>query len=109
MDWLDITLSILEAAIVVIPLVVALVKYVRKAYQEKNWSKMMNLLVQLMEEAEAKFVDGATKKDYVMALIKASAESINYDVDMDLISEMIDNLCDMSKVVNPPEKMADTK
>ena len=35
-----------------------------------------------------------------MAMVKASADFINYPVDEDALSKMIDSLCDMSKVVN---------
>lgn len=56
----------------------------------------------LMKEAEKKFDTGAEKKEYVMSMIKASADTINYDIDMDAISDLIDSLCSMSKVVNAP-------
>lgn len=29
------------------------------------------------------------------------ADGINYDIDYDAIADMIDSLCDMSKVINP--------
>lgn len=56
----------------------------------------------LMKEAEKKFDTGAEKKEYVMSMIKASADTINYDIDMDAISDLIDSLCSMSKVINAP-------
>ena len=34
------------------------------------------------------------------AMVKASADYINYPVDEDTLSKMIDSLCDMSKIVN---------
>ena len=34
-------------------------------------------------------------------MLKASADGINYDIDYDAIGEMIDRLCDMSKIINP--------
>ena len=55
-----------------------------------------------MKEAEKKFDTGAEKKEYVMSMIKASADTINYDIDMDAISDLIDSLCSMSKVINAP-------
>lgn len=33
-------------------------------------------------------------------MVKASADTVNYDLDMDKISDLIDSLCDMSKIVN---------
>ena len=74
----------------------------QKAIKEKNWGQLLDLVMSLMEEAEQKFTDGATRKEWVMAMVATSAESINYDVDIAAISELIDSLCDLSKVVNPP-------
>lgn len=53
-----------------------------------------------MEEAETKFTDGATRKEWVMAMVQTSAEYINYPVDVTALGELIDALCDMTKVVN---------
>lgn len=54
-----------------------------------------------LETAETKFKDGAERKEWVLAMLKASADGINYDIDYDAIADMIDSLCDMSKVINP--------
>ena len=102
MEYLDVILSIVAGLAAAIPLVVKLVQYVTAAVKEKNWIKLLDLVMSLMEEAEEKFADGATRKEWVMAMVATSAESINYDVDIAAISELIDSLCDLSKVVNPP-------
>ena len=81
-----------------IPLVIQLVKYVRKTIQDKNWPEVVKLVTSYMERAEAMFEKGADRKEWVMAMVKASA--VNYDLDMDKISDLIDSLCDMSKIVN---------
>lgn len=86
-----------------IPLVYKLVEYVKKATQEKNWNALLGLVLDLMEEAETKFSDGATRKEWVIAMVQTSAEYINYPVNAEVIGEMIDTLCDMTKVVNAPE------
>lgn len=83
-----------------------LVEYVQKATKEKNWNKMLDLVIDLMEEAETKFAEGADRKEWVLAMVKASADSINYDVDIEAVGAMIDSLCDMSKVVNATEANA---
>ena len=103
MEYLDIILSIVAGLAAAIPLVVKLVQYVTTAVKEKNWGQLLNLVMNLMEEAEEKFADGTTRKEWVMAMVQASAESINYDVDMAAISELIDSLCDLTKAVNAPE------
>lgn len=109
MDWLNIVVSILSGLAVAIPLVVELVKWIQKAVQEKNWQTLLELVTTFMKEAEAKFATGAERKDYVMLAIKASADTINYKIDMDIVSKLIDDLCAMSKVVNAPNEEAETK
>lgn len=106
MDWLDVAVSILSGLAVTIPLIVELVKWIQKAAQEKNWQALLTLVTNLMQEAESKFQDGTERKDYVMLAIKASADTINYPINMDVVSELIDDLCAMSKVVNAPKEEA---
>lgn len=102
MEWINYAVSVLSGLAVAIPLVVKLVEYVKKAVKEKNWNQLLKLVMDLMAEAEKKFETGAEKKEYVLALVKASADSINYDIDTNAIGELIDSLCDMSKAVNAP-------
>lgn len=101
-QWLEYALQIVSGLVVLIPLVVKLIEYVQKASKEKNWNKLLELTMNLMKEAEIKFTDGASKKQWVLAMVKASADSINYDIDIEEVGKMIDSLCAMTKVVNPP-------
>lgn len=100
MEWMKYVVAILTGLATAIPLVIKLVEYVQKAVKEKNWNKLLDLVMSLMEEAEKKFDDGATRKEWVMAMVKSSADSINYDIDMEAVSELIESLCEMSKIVN---------
>ena len=101
-SYINYIVAILAGLATAIPLVINLIKYVQKAVKEKNWNQVVQLVMNLMKEAEKKFDTGAEKKEYVMSMIKASADTINYDIDMDAISDLIDSLCSMSKVVNAP-------
>lgn len=101
-SYINYIIAILTGLATAIPLVINLIKYVQKAAKEKNWNQVVQLVMNLMKEAEKKFDTGAEKKEYVMSMIKASADTINYDIDMDAISDLIDSLCSMSKVVNAP-------
>lgn len=103
MDFLNFLLSNLTTILTIITLIVALVKYVKKTIKEKNWSKVIDLIVKYMKEAEEKFDNGADRKEWVLAMIKVSSETINFDVNYDEVSSLIDDLCSMSKVVNAPE------
>ena len=103
MDWIEVMkyiAAILSGLAATIPLVVQLVKYVKQAVRERNWNVVLYRVLDLMKVAEVKFEEGAERKEWVLAMLRASAESINYDIDYDAISEMIDSLCAMSKVVN---------
>lgn len=57
-----------------------------------------------MTTAEEKFDNGADRKEWVLAMVKASADTVDYDIDMAVISKLIDDLCGMSKVVNAPDE-----
>lgn len=98
----SIIVAILMGLATCFPLAVKLYQTVKEAVQEKNWTHLLGLVVELMEEAETKFADGATRKEWVMAMVQTSAEYINYPVDTEALSEMIDAFCDMTKIVNPP-------
>lgn len=107
MQWHEILISILTGLITAIPLVVELVKYVKEAVKEKNWGKLVSLVLDLVQKAEEKFDNGADRKEWVLSMVQASADSINYDVNIDLVGELIDNLCTMSKSVNAPKEVAE--
>lgn len=103
MEWYEIVISILSGLVAVIPLVVKLVEYVQKATKEKNWDKLLNLVINLMEQAEGKFDNGNERKEWVLMMVKASADTINYNIDLDSVAKMIDSLCAMTQVVNAPK------
>lgn len=99
-EWVRLIVSVFSGLAATIPLVVQLVKYVQRAIKEKNWPQVVNLVMGYMERAEAMFENGADRKEWVLAMVRASADTIKYEIDMDEISTLIDSLCDMSKVVN---------
>jgi hypothetical protein len=104
MEWYEIVISILSGLVAVIPLVVKLVEYVQKAAKEKNWQDLLELVTNLMEQAEGKFDNGDDRRDWVLMMVKASADTINYDIDLSVVADMIDSLCAMTKVVNAPKE-----
>ena len=96
----NLIVAILAGLATCIPLAYNLVKYVKKAAQEKNWSGLLDLVMELMEQAEKKFADGATRKEWVMAMVQTSAEYVQYPMDVQALSEMIDQLTNLTKNVN---------
>lgn len=99
-DWVQTVVSILTGLAVCIPVVVELVKQVQKAIREKNWTALMKLVMELMARAEELYQKGSDKKKWVMEMLAASENTINCDIDYAAVSDMIDSMCDMSKVVN---------
>lgn len=106
MEWVQLALSIMAGLVTAIPLVIKLIEYVQKAIKEKNWNAMLDMVMTYMETAETKFETGAEKKEWVLAMVQASADTINYDIDLNAIGQLIDDLCDMTNVINPPAQKA---
>lgn len=103
MNWIEIlkvVAAVASGLAAAIPMAIQLVKYVKKAVKERNWDIVLRKVMDLMKTAEAKFSEGAERKEWVLAMLKASADGINYDIDYNAIADMIDRLCDMSKVIN---------
>lgn len=107
MEWVNVIVSVLSGLAVAIPLVIELVNYVKKAAQEKNWAAVLKLVMNWMTEAEKKFADGASRKEWVMSMVIASADTINYPMDDEAIAKIgttIDEICAASKVLNSNAK-----
>ena len=100
MEWYEIIVGILTGLAVAIPLVVKLVEYVTKVVREKNWGNVLTLVIKLMQEAEEKFDNGASRRTWVLEMIEASADVLNYDIDLEMIGNLIDMLCAMAKKIN---------
>ena len=107
MTWEDVgqfICIILAGAATAVPLVLQLVQYVKKAVEEKNWGRLLDLVMGLMEKAEDVFETGAQRKAYVMTAVKNLGDTVGYQMEDDELSELIDSLCSMSKIVNMAKK-----
>ena len=49
MEWINYAVSILSGLAIAIPLVVKLIEYVKKAVKEKNWNKLLDLVMKLKQ------------------------------------------------------------
>lgn len=98
--WVELIIAVLSGLVATIPLVVQLVKYVKAAIQEKNWSKVMQLVLNLMTEAEKNYATGAERKKYVMDSVESIKDVLEYEVDMNDISSMVDAIVAASKTIN---------
>ena len=96
----NLVVAVLAGLATCIPLAMKLIQYVKKATQEKNWSGLLDLVMELMEQAEKKFADGVTRKEWVMAMVQTSAEYVQYPMNVQALSDMIDQLTNLTKNVN---------
>lgn len=96
----NLVVAVLAGLATCIPLAMKLIQYVKKATQEKNWAGLLDLVMKLMEQAEKKFNDGATRKEWVMAMVQTSAEYVQYPMNIQALSDMIDQLTNLTKNVN---------
>lgn len=100
MAWWQLLIEVLSAIIMMIPLVVKLVQYVELATKEKNWGNMLRLVTDLMATAEDKFDKGADRREWVLMMVESSAKTLNYNIDLEQIGKLIDDLCAFSKTIN---------
>lgn len=98
----EMIIAVVAGVLTCIPLVVKLAKTIKEACREKNWNEVVSIVTDLMSDAENMFATGAERKEWVLQMIPKAAAHVNYEIDMDVISHMIDVLCDMSKKVNVP-------
>ena len=91
------------AIVAIIGLLYTTVKFVTEATQKKNWTALISLVMADMKTAEQEYVSGATRKQWVMSMLPTHAKACGYNLtseDVTKISNMIDAMCDMAKVVN---------
>ena len=101
--WIQIVISILSGIAVAIPLIIKLVNVVKDATRSKNWNLLIKMTMDYMTEAEKNIASGAERKQWVMSMVIASAANINYtmtDDDVKKIEDLIDAICDASKIIN---------
>ena len=100
MEILELLIEILAGLAIVIPLVVKLIEYVRKSALERNWTNLIQLVMSLMAAAEEKFDNGADRKQWVIAMVQASANAINYPISDKELGDLIDDLVELTNRVN---------
>lgn len=102
--WVSIIVPIFTGLVACIPLVIKLVEWIKKAAKEKNWTALMQLILKLMTEAETNYSTGAERKEYVIDSINAVKGTLNYDVDMTVVGDMIDSIIAATKKINVENK-----
>lgn len=104
MDIVNLIIAIISGVATCIPLIISLVKYIKEAAKSKNWSALMALVIQLMADAEKLFGTGAEREEYVISTIKSMEATLNYDIDENVIREMIKAIVKASETINSNKK-----
>ena len=100
MDIVNLVVAIVSGVATCIPLVIQLIKYIKEAVKSKNWGVLFQLVLQLMTDAEKLFATGAEREEYVISKIKAMETTLNYDIDENVVKEMIASIAEASKKIN---------
>lgn len=100
MEWVRLILALIVGIATAIPLIAKLIDMVEQYVRERNWSKLLKLVMDLMGTAEGMFDNGIIKKNWVLESVAALSDTVDYDIDMEEVSALIDSLCAMSKQVN---------
>ena len=101
--WVEVIIKVLSGLILVITLLTKLVVITTSYVKEKNWNQIISMVTEYMITAETMFKLGSEKKAWVIEMIKTSAKVSNFDLtDENLlkISELIDQMCSLSKQIN---------
>lgn len=100
---MELLVSVLSGLATVIPVVYALYRMMKKYVQEKNWAKVVAMVLELCAEAEKLLEDGAKKKEWVLNALQASAAQTGYVLDaasLEEVSKMIDEIIAASRIIN---------
>lgn len=97
---ITIVFNVILAIGIATPLVIALVKYVKQSIQKKNWNNLVKLVLELISTAEEKFETGAERKEWVIDMVRVAENQINFDIDEETLSNLIDDLVNLTKKVN---------
>ena len=103
MEWYEILINIVSGLIILTPLVINLVSVTTSYVKEKNWNKILSMVIEYMAAAEVMFSSGSERKAWVMEMIKTSAKVSNFDLTEEnllKISTFIDDVCALSKQIN---------
>lgn len=102
-NWVQLITAIFAGLATAIPLIIKLVDVVTAATKEKNWNTLLKMTMDFMTQAEENLSNGAERKEWVLSMVKTSAATINYDLtdeDVAKLEDLIDAICDASKIIN---------
>ena len=103
-DIIKLVLQCIITLSAVIPLIMALIRYVNKYRSKSDWDKLVQLVMELCVQAENKYKKGSDKKNWVISMVQKLSSSIDYDISNDdlkkielLIDVIIETANDISR------------
>lgn len=85
---------------ILIPIIVVSVINTKQAISEGDYNKLIDLILDYVEQAETKFPDGPTRKAWVMTAIDVAANSAHIPYNEEMVAKMIDDIVALTKKVN---------
>ena len=77
MEWMQLIVSVLAGLATAIPLAIKLVEYVQKAVKEKNWGKVLDMVMKYMATAEEKFAPWSRRLPILLIMISTWKLSVS--------------------------------
>lgn len=99
-------LEIGGGVLIAVPLIIALVYWVKKAIQEKNWKQLFDLVVAALVTAHKEFETQAEAEEFIKAMIRTTATEIGYDISDEDIGKLVDAIMAIISVVAVKEPVA---
>lgn len=102
-NTLDLLIANSAAIVAILGLLFTTIEYVTKAFKEKNWARLVELVLTDMTNAEKLLISGEDKKAYCMERLKDHAKKVGYALDdesVNKISDLIDKVCSASRKLN---------
>lgn len=102
-DIIKLVLQCIITLSAVIPLIMALIRYVNKYRSKSGWDKLVQLVMDLCVQAENNFEKGSDKKNWVISMVQKLSSSIDYDIsndDLKKIELLIDDIIETANDIN---------
>lgn len=90
------------AIVAILGLLFTSIEYISKTFKEKNFSKLVSLVLTDMTAAETLFTKGSDKKKWCLDRLQDHAREVGYPLDDEAItkiSNLVDEICKTSKEI----------
>lgn len=85
---ISLIVGLVGAAAALVPTAIKLIKSLKTLVKNKNWKQIIAIADKAMESAEASGEAGATKKEAVIAAVKAGCEEAGIEIDQSLLDDL---------------------